>query len=253
MISEVSYCRDPNEKRIGVIYIASSLSLEREWPLVLPKEVSFHVTRITLEDADATNEKLIEMLESGQVERAARQLASAEVDVIAFACTAGSFIKGAFWDRELANRITAAADGIPTTTTSGALLEALSTLKCKKINLATPYLDEINLLEKAFLENNGFEVKGLVGEQCLKDQDIYRVTPERFIEMHTEMFEEHPDVDACFISCTNSRTMEAIRVLEDELGIPVLSSNQVTLWSALKKAGFKGSIKGYGSLLERYL
>lgn len=250
MTKNSCYRRDPDEKRIGVIYIASSLSLEREWPLVLPKEVSFHVTRITLEGADSTNDKLIEMLESGQVERAASQLASAEVDVIAFACTAGSFIRGASWDRELANRITAAAGGIPATTTSSGLLEALGALHCKKINLATPYLDEINLLEKAFLEDNGFTVCHFIGEQCLKDQDIYRVTPERFIEMNIEMYENNPDVDACFISCTNSRTMEAIRVLEDRLRIPVLSSNQVTLWSALKKIGFKGSLKGYGSLLE---
>lgn len=245
--------REPGELRIGVIYIASSLSLEREWPLVLPKNISYHVSRISLEDDDSTEEKLIEMLESGQVEVAARQLASCGVDVIAFACTAGSFIKGADWDKQLTKKISDASGGIPATSTSTGLLEALTALKCKKINLATPYLDEINVREKAFLEDNGFKVCNFIGAQCLKDQDIYRVTPESFIEMHRQMHDASPDVDACFISCTNSRTVAAINFLENEFNIPVLSSNQVTLWSALKKIGFKDSIDGWGYLLKEML
>lgn len=245
--------RDLDELRIGVIYIASSLSLEREWPLVLPNNISYHVSRISLENDDSTEEKLIEMLESGQVETAAKHLASCGVDVIAFACTAGSFIKGADWDKQLTQKISDAAGGIPATSTSTGLLEALSAFNCKKINLATPYLDEINIKEKGFLEDNGFEVCNFIGAQCLKDQDIYRVSPESFIDMHRKMFEVSPDIDACFISCTNSRTVEAINVLEQELGVPVLSSNQVTLWSALKKIGFSGSLNGWGRLLNEML
>ncbi len=245
--------REPEELRIGVIYIASSLSLEREWPLVLPKNISYHVSRIALEDDNSTEENLIEMLESGQVETAAKHLASCGVDVIAFACTAGSFIKGADWDKQLTKKISEAAGGVPATSTSTGLLEALSEFHCKKINLATPYLDEINMREKRFLEDNGYEVCNFIGAQCLKDQDIYRVAPESFVEMHRIMFKRNSNIDACFISCTNSRTVDAINILEEELKIPVLSSNQVTLWSALKKIGFKGSLKGWGQLLSEKL
>lgn len=239
--------------KIGAIYISSSVTMEREWHIALPKNISFHVDRISLDDDDATEEKLIEMLESGQVEEAARHLASCEVDVIAFGCTAGSFIKGAGWDKALAGKISASSDGIPATTTSTGVLEALEVMGCSSINMATPYIDEISLKEKAFLEANGIEVRQWRGACKVKDQDIAKVTPEQFIDMHMDMYEKNPDVQALFISCTNSWTLETINILEKRLGIPVISSNQVTLWSALRKAGYKGSIPGYGKLLEKYL
>jgi len=43
--------------------------------------------------------------------------------------------------------------------------------------------------------------------------------------------------DALFISCTNLPTYDAIPQLEAELRMPVLSANQVTMWSALRRLG----------------
>ena len=239
------------EAKVGAIYIASSLTMEREWHIALSDSVSFHVARISLKDDNSTEQGLIDMLESGQVEEAATKLASAEVDVIAFGCTAGSFIKGIEWDRMLAQKITEASGGIPSTTTSSGLLEALKELKCKTITVASPYLEELNLKEKMFLEGNGIKVINIRGKECLKDQDIAKITAEEYIELHMEMDSEASD--CTFITCTNSNTIEAIPYLEEKLKKPALSSNQVTLWSALKKIGYKGSIKGYGTLLEKYL
>ena len=39
--------------KIGVIYIASSLSLEREWHMALPDDVSFHTARISIDGDSA--------------------------------------------------------------------------------------------------------------------------------------------------------------------------------------------------------
>jgi maleate cis-trans isomerase len=36
------------------------------------------------------------------------------------------------------------------------------------------------------------------------------------------------------------------------IGLIVPSSNQATLWYALRKLGIKDSIRGYGSLLEQH-
>ena len=77
-INPLSFPNSRWDARLGVIYIASSLTLEREWHMALPPSVSFHVSRISLEGDDATNDTLIEMLESGQVERAARERAEEE-------------------------------------------------------------------------------------------------------------------------------------------------------------------------------
>ena len=80
--------------KIGVIYIASSLSLEREWHMALPEDVSFHTARISIDGDSAGKEDIWNMVNSCRVEELSRQLASCEVDVIVFACTAGSFLGG---------------------------------------------------------------------------------------------------------------------------------------------------------------
>jgi maleate isomerase len=236
--------------KIGVIYIASSLSLEREWHMALPEDVSFHTARISIDGDSAGKEDIWNMVNSCRVEELSRQLASCEVDVIVFACTAGSFLGGPGWDEKLAKRISDAAGGIPATTTSTGLLQALTLAGCKKINMATPYEDNINAEEKAFVEAMGVEVANLIGEQCALDTDIVKVSPERYACSIMEMYEKTPDIDGVFISCTNSRTIELIDVMEKKLGIPVFSSNQVSLFSALKLIGYKGHVKGYGSLFD---
>jgi maleate isomerase len=40
----------------------------------------------------------------------------------------------------------------------------------------------------------------------------------------------------CFVSCTNLATYDLIAPLERELGKPVLTANQVTMWAALRVA-----------------
>ena len=236
--------------KIGVIYIASSLSLEKEWHMALPDDVSFHVTRISIAEDSAKKEDIWEMVNSDKVEELAGQLASCEVDVIAFACTAGSFLGGPGWDEKLAARISDAAGGIPATTTSTGLLQALQQTGCKRINMATPYEENVSAEEKVFVEAMGVTVENMTCEQCALDNDILRVEPLRYAETVLGMHEKTPDVDGVFISCTNSRTIEIIDVLEKKLGIPVLSSNQVTLYSALKKIGYHGPVNGYGRLFD---
>jgi maleate cis-trans isomerase len=64
---------------------------------------------------------------------------------------------------------------------------------------------------------------------------------------------DRPDAEAVVLSCTNWKTMEAIERLERELGKPVLSTTQVTLWAALRIVGGVEGIAGYGQLLRDLL
>jgi len=48
---------------------------------------------------------------------------------------------------------------------------------------------------------------------------------------------DSPAAEAIFVSCTNLPTYDLIATLETELGKPVLTANQVTMWSALRHAG----------------
>jgi maleate cis-trans isomerase len=43
-----------------------------------------------------------------------------------------------------------------------------------------------------------------------------------------------------------------IQGLEDNLGVPVISSNTAMIWNILSKLDLKFSIKGYGKLLSSW-
>src|SRR6478735_9324663 len=98
--------------RIGLITLATDTSVLPEYNLLMPDGVTIYPAPITLPRGEVTPASLAEMLASNELEQAAIKLAAADVGVIVFACTSGSFIHGVGWDRELIGRIEGAA-GIP--------------------------------------------------------------------------------------------------------------------------------------------
>jgi len=213
---------------------------------VLPEEVSLHVTRIPMNMP--TYEAELHMADT--VEQSAALLADARVDIIAFACTAGSFVKGKGHDQEIMNRITRAT-GLPATTTTTAVVAGLKALGIKRLVMLSPYKPEMNELEKTFLEGEGFEVlshRGLGLPDCLQQYDM---NPLRWCELIGEM--QDPRADGYFISCGGIRVVDIIEKAEHDLGKPVLSSNQSLVWHCLRKMGVEGEVAGFGSLLKTSL
>ena len=61
---------------------------------------------------------------------------------------------------------------------------------------------------------------------------------------------DHPDADAVVLTANVWRTLEVIEPLEQDLGKPVITANQATIWAALRILGV-GAVKGrYGSLFD---
>jgi maleate isomerase len=58
------------------------------------------------------------------------------------------------------------------------------------------------------------------------------------------------EADGVFIAGTGFRCVGIIEVLEQDLGRPVLSANQVSLWHALRRCGVRRGVAGYGALLR---
>jgi maleate cis-trans isomerase len=59
-----------------------------------------------------------------------------------------------------------------------------------------------------------------------------------------------PEVELLCLVATDLPTFGLLQDLEDELGKPVISSNQAILWNALVLAGVREEIPGFGSLLR---
>lgn len=228
--------------RIGMLLPSGNTAAEPQIAAMLPDGVSLHTTRLKL--TGSTDEQLLAMTD--RVEEGAKLLADSCVDVILFHCTAVS-TWDAEMDRALPERITAAT-GVPATATSRALLEAFRALDAKRIVMVSPYIDAINVRECAFFEGHQIRVLSATGLGISEAKDMISVEPGEWYRLVRSRYSA--DADAYFISCTAVRSLEVVDTLERDLGKPVVTSNQAAAWHALRHAGIKDAMNGYGSLLR---
>lgn len=228
-------------RRVGLIVPSVNAVIEPDFAAVRLSGISFHATRVMLRE---TTPDGLRAMNAG-VEAAAELIASVTPDVVAFACTSGTFIDG---EAGLARQTAAieAIVGCPVVATSRCIIDAFAHLGLTRIALATPYLDAINDAERAFLEGHGLSVVSMRG-LGLSGKAIREVAPERVAALVRET--DTAESEAVFVSCTDFRAMEIAAALEQELGKPVLTSNQVTLWGVLRALGLPLSLTGYGRLL----
>lgn len=233
---------DKKTYRIGWLYPSGGIN-EAETARMLPAGVSVHISRIPMKDA--TYETLSRL--SDFVEDAASLLADIKgLGAIAFACTAGSFIKDRSYDREITERIFRAT-GVPSTTMADAMKAGLRAMDIKKLVLLTPYKERITLLERDYLHDEGFNV---LDYRCLGLDDIAEqnaIEPEQWYRMVLDM--QNPEADGYLLSCGGMRVVDVIERLETELGKPVITSNQATLWRCLRITGYQKPVKGFGRLM----
>src|SRR5436189_5763210 len=61
---------------------------------------------------------------------------------------------------------------------------------------------------------------------------------------------DRKEADAVFLACGNWWTAAIVEDLEQALGKPVLTTNNMTVWHALKKIDVHERVAGYGRLLR---
>lgn len=232
--------------RIGMIVPSSNTCLEPVTYRLLGgrRDVTVHfarlpVTRIGL-DAEAGSQ-----FDADAMVAAATQLADAKVDVVLWNGTAGSWL-GIGHDTALAKRLTEAT-GVPASTSTLAMLEACRVYGVTRLGLATPYLAEIN---DRIVDVYGAEGIEIVAESHLGigDNEAFASVPAT--DVADQVRKVATDAHACAVLCTNVHGAELAPELEPELGIPLLDSVSVTLWHALRLAGVRAPVTGFGTLLR---
>lgn len=229
--------------RIGLMVPSSNTTVEPEFYRALPPEVTLHTARLFL--TKIAPESILKMVED--METQAKLLASADVDVIVLGATAPSFLTGLGYDREIIKKIEDAS-GKPATTTSTALVQAIKHVGARRVVLGSAYDEKVNAIAKAFLEASGVEVVAMKGLSLVDNLVVGRLGPDSAYDLARAV--DRADADAIVLSCTNWRTMDAIERLERDLGKPVVSTTQASIWAALRIVGYVDSIPGYGRLLR---
>lgn len=232
--------------RIGMLTPSSNTCLEPVTYRMLAgvDDVTVHfsrlpVTRIKLDDGVSAQ------FSTGPMVAAARLLADAQVDVVVWNGTSGSWL-GVDRDRELA-RALREATGVPATTSTLALLDAYRAFGVRRLGLAVPYTEDVAQQIAETYVGQGVSV---VSQQYLGLTDnlaFGRTAPERIRTLITDA--ARGDVHAVAVVCTNVHGAVHAAPLEHELGIPVFDSVTATLWKALDVAGSQQTIGGWGTLL----
>ncbi|MDH3376656.1 MAG: Asp/Glu racemase [Gammaproteobacteria bacterium] len=235
----------PNRRAaIGLIALANDSSIEPDiWRFLPAGEAAMYTNRVPM--ANVVTVETLQAMEAKLTESVAGLMPDDELDVIAYGCTSGTMAIGA--DR-IAARIHEAKPGIAVTDPISASLKGLRHLGCKRIALLTPYTDSVNDIVVGYIEARGFDIAAKGSFKQPGDPQICRISPQAIYAAGQQL--GSAGVDALFISCTGLRVAEILQPLEDELGEPVVASNQALAWDALRLAGYGEPVTGYGRLLR---
>ncbi len=229
--------------KIGYVLLATEQTIQDEIHRLCPDGVGVHVSRVAIPDS-ITVETLAAQAEL-LADAASLMLPDGSLDVVCYGCTSGSLVIGE--ERVNAELKRGQPGAIPTSLIAG-VLAGLRALGTKRIAVGTPYLDEINAQERDYMTAAGFEVLDITGLQLEKDSDMVRVTPSFLAEFIKAL--DRPDADAVFLSCGALRSVEIVQAVEQEIGKPVLVSNQAMIWNCLRLAGIEDRLEGYGRLFR---
>ena len=213
-----------NRANLGFILLSTDLACEIDTYRMAPKGVGVSFTRLHTDDY-TTNETLAKHIDQ-MADAASRIQPEIKPDVISYCCTSGSIVIGE--DKVCAEIKRGAPYATAMTLVSG-VVAALNQLQAKKIVIGTPYLDEINIVEKNFFENKGFDVLDIKDFALSIDQK---------------------EAEVIFLSCSGIRSLDIIEEVEATTGKPVITSNQAQMWYALRTAGVNDKLSGFGRIFN---
>jgi maleate cis-trans isomerase len=168
----------------------------------------------------------------------ARTAAAVSPDVVVWACTSGSFLGAGRRGLEQATAMSEALGGIPATTTSLAIIAALTIRRVRRVAVVTPYHADIGSRFVQYLRDRGFEAGEGAHAGCGSDEAVGALTLRELLPL--ARLAVKPDSEALVIPCTALRRQD----LEAELGktfqIPVILANSATLDHAVSLARKSG-------------
>ncbi|GCB49080.1 decarboxylase [Streptomyces sp. NL15-2K] len=243
-VMDVSFLGGPRPQRgVGVV-APFDFALDRELWRWVPDEVSLHLTRTPYVPVEVSLDLARLVSEHETLHEAVRTLTAVAPEVVAYACTSGSFVGGVAGERAMCGAMTTAG-AVPSVTTSGALLEALEELGVRRVALVTPYTVSVTRALEEYVAEAGVTVSGCAYMGLTRH--IWKVPYRDVADMARKAV--GGDADALFISCTNLPTFDVIPQLEAELRMPVISANQVTMWAALRRLGTR-AVGPYQALID---
>jgi arylmalonate decarboxylase len=143
--------------------------------------------------------------------------------------TSLSFFRGPAFNRTLEDSMRTES-GAPCVTATSAVVAALGS--AKRLAVGTAYDEDMNARLRAYFEQSGFEIAGLVGMNIRKVREAMSVADDAIIALAEKACAQAPGADALLLSCGAFATGHLLGPLRERYGVPVVSTTAAALAAA---------------------
>lgn len=244
--------------RMGVVVPHADVGPESELRAMAPDWFSVHAARLHFGamraggqmDPKIPHDPVRAFTQPPHLDDCVSQLAEAPLDVIGCAFTSSAYKHGPVGEHALAKRLGQHTRGMPVTTTCLAVERALRVLGVGTLALVNPpwFDEELDGAGAAYFSDLGVDV--VHHAPCGLPSGQPHITPPALFDWVRRIA---GGAAAVFVAGNGLRAVGVIGALEDLLGIPVLTANQVLLWHAMELTGTAAPRPGYGRLLNMHL
>jgi maleate isomerase len=178
---------------------------------------------------------------------AVRYLASRHVDYIIHTGMPVVTTRGKGFEDVLVKQIEDAT-GLPATTSIRSAVRALTHLGVHNVAVVTPYPQELHQSALSFLRASGFHV---AAERTMDVvfKELQDVTPAQIRATTERVVKAAPSAEGVYIPCNQWSGADAAPLIEDALGIPVVTGAHADYWEAFRSLGIHDRIEGHGRLM----
>ncbi len=221
---------------------STNTTVEIEYTRLLPPSLQAHYARL----GKAGNTPFSPSRDADLVYQS-KMLGNAKVEVIALTQTSASMFEDGYDAK--AKRHMADGAGVPAVTSAEAIGEAVRALGARRIALISPYSEAVINRTKLYYETRyGLEVVATDAFGATDSYAIGALTADNATDAFKRV--DGPKVEVVVLPGGNFPTMKFIAKWEQQLGKPVITTNQVVIWAVMAAMGVRDTVTGLGRLLE---
>ncbi|TRO69769.1 MULTISPECIES: decarboxylase [unclassified Streptomyces] len=234
---------------LGFLYPGHSA--EDDYPRMeqlLGSDIRLQVVHTDIGEDAHRVDALLEMGSAARLAAGVEDLRLSGAEAVVWACTSGSFVYG--WEGAHDQvRTLATTAGLPASSTSFAFAHAVRELGVKRVAIAATYPDDVAVLFGTFLTDAGLDVLGVRSSGIITAAEVGTWGEAEVLALARAG--DHPEAEVVLLPDTALHTASHIPSLEKELGKPVLTANQVTVWEALRLTDRRVNAPELGALFTR--
>src|SRR5215510_5670503 len=226
-------------RHFGVLIPSTNTTVEIECRL-LPPTYQAHIGRLMSSGGSFAPSR------DDDIDYQSRLLGTARVEMVILAQTSASLFADDY-DDVVTKRMSVGA-GAPAITSAQAVGRAVRALGARRIAIVSPYSDAVN--ERAaryFKTKHGLDTVALEGFRATDSYAIGQLGPENARDAFARI--DRPEIELFLVPGGNFPTMPSIAAWERELGKPVITTNQASLWAMLRAFDSADRLTGFGRLL----